>query len=73
VHGTANASSRAQWQELFAEAGYESSAPGWPGDVGTIEGTRAAPQRRQPRHRRRHQSLRELHRGLPAKPILIGH
>ena len=32
IHGLwLHATSRAPWQELFAGAGYEPSAPGWPG------------------------------------------
>jgi pimeloyl-ACP methyl ester carboxylesterase len=62
------------WQELFREAGYEPSAPGWPGDLPTVEGTRknvtalagvgieditAA--------------YRTVIADLPSKPIVIGH
>jgi hypothetical protein len=44
IHGLwLHASSWAPWQELLGEAGYESSAPGWPGDADTVEATRAAP------------------------------
>src|SRR6516225_5377193 len=44
IHGLwLHASSWQPWQELFAEAGYESSAPGWPGDADTVEATRANP------------------------------
>jgi pimeloyl-ACP methyl ester carboxylesterase len=44
VHGLwLHASSWAPWQERFAEAGYESFAPGWPGDADTVEGCRANP------------------------------
>ena len=28
------------WQDLFRAEGYEPSAPGWPGDLPTVEGTR---------------------------------
>jgi len=31
------------WQELFADAGYESLAPGWPGEAGTVQAARADP------------------------------
>jgi non-heme chloroperoxidase len=62
------------WEELFRQAGYEPSAPGWPGDLPTVEGTRknvaalagvgidditAA--------------YRTFIAGLPVKPIVIGH
>jgi pimeloyl-ACP methyl ester carboxylesterase len=75
IHGLwLHASSWAPWQELFAGAGYESFAPGWPGDADTVEGCRADPG-----------SI--ANRGiddvtshyvafideLPARPILIGH
>jgi len=44
VHGLwLHASSWAPWQERFAEAGYASFAPGWPGDADTVEGCRADP------------------------------
>ena len=42
IHGLwLHATSWAPWQELFAEAGYEPSAPGWPGDADTVPTTRA--------------------------------
>ena len=44
IHGLwLHASSWQPWEELFAEAGYESSAPGWPGDADTVQATRANP------------------------------
>jgi hypothetical protein len=44
IHGLwLHASSWQPWQELFAEAGYAPSAPGWPGDGDTVEATRANP------------------------------
>ena len=44
IHGLwLHATSWAPWQELFAEAGYEPVAPGWPGDADTVEATRADP------------------------------
>jgi non-heme chloroperoxidase len=62
------------WLSLFEEAGYRPSAPGWPGDSATVEGTRqnalavaghgiediTA-------------SYRRVISGLDAKPIVIGH
>jgi hypothetical protein len=39
LHG----SSWVPWQELFAEAGYEPAAPGWPGHADTVEATRTNP------------------------------
>ena len=42
IHGLwLHASSWQPWQELFAEAGYEPSAPGWPSDAHTVQATRA--------------------------------
>ena len=31
------------WLARFAEAGYQASAPGWPGVAGTVEAARADP------------------------------
>jgi non-heme chloroperoxidase len=42
IHGLwLHASSWQPWQELFAEARYHPSAPGWPGDAHTVQATRA--------------------------------
>jgi pimeloyl-ACP methyl ester carboxylesterase len=75
IHGLwLHASSWTPWQQLFAEAGYESFAPGWPGDADTVEATRADPD-----------SVAgfgiddvtshyaKFIDGLPARPVLIGH
>ena len=44
IHGLwLHASSWAPWLELFGQAGYEPSAPGWPGDPDTVEAARANP------------------------------
>ena len=44
IHGLwLHATSWAPWQDLFAQAGYQPSAPGWPGDADTVEATRANP------------------------------
>jgi pimeloyl-ACP methyl ester carboxylesterase len=44
IHGLwLHATSWAPWQGLFAEAGYETVAPGWPGGNDTVEATRADP------------------------------
>ena len=44
IHGLwLHATSWTPWQERFRAAGYESSAPGWPGDADTVEATRANP------------------------------
>ena len=75
IHGLwLHASSWAPWQELLSEAGYESSAPGWPGDTNTVEATRANPDS-VANHgiddvTNHYASFIDA---LPAKPILIGH
>ncbi|GIH20449.1 alpha/beta hydrolase [Rugosimonospora africana] len=44
IHGLwLHATSWTPWVDLFREAGYEPTAPGWPGDEDTVEETRAAP------------------------------
>ena len=45
VHGLwLHASSWQAWVEKFSAAGYDASAPGWPGDADTIEAARANPE-----------------------------
>ena len=75
IHGLwLHASSWAPWQERFVAAGYESSAPGWPGDADTVEATRANPDAVA------NHGIDEVTGhyasfidGLSARPILIGH
>ena len=44
IHGLwLHASSWEPWQAYFGEKGYETHAPGWPGDAGTVEGCRQSP------------------------------
>jgi pimeloyl-ACP methyl ester carboxylesterase len=44
IHGLwLHASSWAPWQDFFGQAGYTTSAPGWPGDADTVADTRAKP------------------------------
>jgi pimeloyl-ACP methyl ester carboxylesterase len=75
IHGLwLHATSWKPWQDLFAERGYESFAPGWPGDPDTVEAARANPD-----------SIADhgiddvtshyanFIGGLPAAPIIIGH
>ena len=75
IHGLwLHASSWQPWQELFAEAGYEPSAPGWPGDADTVEATRANPDS-VANHgiddvTNHYASFID---GLSAEPILVGH
>ena len=45
VHGLwLHADSWGNWVELFREAGYEPTAPGWPGDGSTVAETRSRPE-----------------------------
>jgi pimeloyl-ACP methyl ester carboxylesterase len=75
IHGMwLHTTSWGPWQELFARAGYEPSAPGWPGHADTVEATRANPDS-VANHgiddvTNHYASFIE---GLPAEPILIGH
>jgi alpha-beta hydrolase superfamily lysophospholipase len=69
-----HATSWTPWQGLFAEAGYEPVAPGWPGDADTVEATRANPDSVA------NQGIDDVTShyakiigGLSARPILIGH
>jgi pimeloyl-ACP methyl ester carboxylesterase len=75
IHGLwLHATSWAPWVELFREAGYVPSAPGWPGDADTVEASRANPD-----HIADHgiadvvEHYARIIDGLGAKPILIGH
>jgi pimeloyl-ACP methyl ester carboxylesterase len=75
VHGLwLHGSSWAPWQDRFREAGYEASAPGWPGDADTVEATRANPD-----SVANHgiddvtSHYASFIDSLPAQPILIGH
>jgi pimeloyl-ACP methyl ester carboxylesterase len=75
IHGLwLHAASWAPWQERFREAGYEASAPGWPGDADTVEATRANPD-----GVANHgiddvtDHYASFIDGLPSQPILIGH
>ncbi|MBU2667135.1 alpha/beta fold hydrolase [Actinoplanes bogorensis] len=75
IHGLwLHASSWQPWVELFAERGYEPAAPGWPGDAGTVEETRADPDALAGHgiddvvaH------FAGIFESLPVKPIVIGH
>jgi pimeloyl-ACP methyl ester carboxylesterase len=45
IHGLwIHSSAWAPWIDLFAENGYAATAPGWPGDLDTVEATRANPE-----------------------------
>jgi pimeloyl-ACP methyl ester carboxylesterase len=75
IHGLwLHATSWEPWQDLFAEAGYSSSAPGWPGEPGTPDEARANPDAVA-----NHgiddvtQHYAQFIDTLPSRPILIGH
>ncbi len=75
IHGLwLHATSWATWASLFADAGYEPIAPGWPGDPGTVESARANPEALAGHgisevtgH------YAKIIEQLPARPILVGH
>lgn len=75
IHGLWIHSSAWQpWQDLFREAGYEPSAPGWPGDKATVAETRAnAAGLADVGIEEITAAYRETIAALPAKPIVIGH
>jgi pimeloyl-ACP methyl ester carboxylesterase len=75
IHGLwLHASSWTSWIERFREAGYEASAPGWPGDPATVGQARADPDAIAD-----HgiddvvEHYSKLIAELPTRPILIGH
>ncbi|MCP2329508.1 pimeloyl-ACP methyl ester carboxylesterase [Hamadaea flava] len=75
IHGLwLHATSWTPWIDLFREAGYEPTAPGWPGDADTVEETRANPDRLAD-----HgiddvvEHYTNIIDRLDTKPILIGH
>jgi pimeloyl-ACP methyl ester carboxylesterase len=75
IHGLwLHATSWSSWIDLFRQAGYAPTAPGWPGDAETVEESRANPQMIADHgiddvvaH------YAKIIDGLDAKPILIGH
>jgi len=75
IHGLwLHASSWGPWVEYFTAAGYDASAPGWPGDPATVDEARATPDAIADHgiddvvaH------YAQVIAALPAKPILIGH
>jgi non-heme chloroperoxidase len=75
VHGLwLHADSWQPWVERFGEAGYDASAPGWPGDAATVEEARGRPETVAGygiddivRH------YADAAAGLAAKPIAVGH
>jgi pimeloyl-ACP methyl ester carboxylesterase len=75
IHGLwLHASSWRGWTQLFDEAGYAASAPGWPGEPNTVAAARANPEAVADlgvddlmRH------FTEIIGRLPALPIIVGH
>jgi len=75
LHGLwLHASSWEPWIELFAGAGYTATAPAWPGEQPTVQGSRDNPEllagygiEEVTNH------FRIIISGLPVKPIVIGH
>ena len=75
VHGLwLHASSWGPWLELFQEAGYAPTAPGWPGDLDTVEESRRDPS---PVAGKGIDDVVDHYariiRGLEAPPVVIGH
>jgi len=75
IHGLfLHATSWAPWIDLYREAGYEPSAPGWPGIPDTVETARV-----QPESIANHgiddviEHYAKIIAGLGVKPILVGH
>jgi non-heme chloroperoxidase len=75
IHGLwIHSSAWRNWQDLYAGSGYETQAPGWPGDGGTVQETRANATALAD------QGVAEVTahyaayiRGLPAAPTVVGH
>ena len=75
IHGLwIHSSAWRDWQDLFEASGYDTSAPGWPGDGDTVQATRDDPDALNDvgieaicRH------YAELIDAMPVKPIVIGH
>ncbi|HST65538.1 MAG TPA: alpha/beta hydrolase [Mycobacteriales bacterium] len=75
IHGLwLHSSSWQDWETLFTEHGYETSAPGWPGDGDTVEASRADPDAIADH------GIQDVFdhyvpiiEALPEPPILIGH
>jgi len=75
IHGLwLHASSWQPWVELFDQAGYAATAPGWPGDGESVEASRANPDAIAD-----HgiddvvEHYLKIFEGLDRKPILVGH
>ncbi|MDR6972891.1 alpha/beta hydrolase [Leifsonia shinshuensis] len=75
IHGLwIHSSAWLPWQNVFREAGYEPSAPGWPGDKATVAETRAnAAELAGVGIEQITASYSRAIAALTAKPIVIGH
>jgi pimeloyl-ACP methyl ester carboxylesterase len=75
VHGLwLHSDSWGAWVDLFGKAGYDAIAPGWPGDGDSVEATRAnADAVAGHGVQEVVDTYAEAIRGLPGKPIVIGH
>lgn len=75
IHGLwVHSDSWRPWIELFEQAGYEATAPGWPGDAESVSATRSAPEHLAGVGIDDITSAYADHiRTLPEKPIVIGH
>lgn len=75
IHGLwLHASSWEPWEHLFRDAGYDTVAPGWPGEADTVEASRANPDAVGDHgidDIARHYA--DVVATLPSPPILIGH
>ncbi len=75
IHGLwIHSAAWAPWIEFFTDVGYEATAPGWPGDLETVEATRADPSGLNGvgieaicRH------YADIIEGMPQMPVVIGH
>jgi pimeloyl-ACP methyl ester carboxylesterase len=75
IHGLwIHATAWRDWQDLYEKSGYDTSAPGWPGDADTVDATRDNPDALNDvgieaicRH------YAALIDAMPTKPIVVGH
>lgn len=75
IHGLwIHSSAWRAWQDYFEERGYETSAPGWPGDGESVEATRENPDTLNDvgitaicRH------YADLIEAMPLRPVVVGH
>jgi pimeloyl-ACP methyl ester carboxylesterase len=75
IHGLwLHQTSWASWESFFNEAGYETMAPGWPGDLPTVDEARANPDSVANKGIEDiTEQMRSVIESLESAPILIGH